>query len=404
MSAHTFEAGSTGVSPPASGTSEAVTDVAVGESPHNQLPKQGAHGRLIFLDRIRVLLIALVVLHHAAVTYSDIPAWYYYEKPTDGSAKMLDIFIIFNQAFFMGLFFALSAYLVPSAVARKGTGTFLSSRLWRLGVPLVVFYFVINPLTSVLGDGYKGSFLEAYPSMIGPGPLWFVELLLVLTLGYVAWRSIFSRRGEAADTRSAEGYKPLGFTHLGILVAGIAVTAYLWRTFVPQEFWVTVFDFPSAGFIPQYAGLFIAGVIAYRRGWFSRMRKGLGRVCAAIAFVSLLAYLGLTVASLTQPTPQWMVFLTGLCETAFCIAICVVLLRLCAKLSRRETKLGRYLAQHSYTVFVIHAPVLVAVSLMFTWLAAPAIVKFGVVGLIAVPVTFGVAFVVRKIPGVAKFL
>ena len=33
--------------------------------------------RLYYLDNLRVVLTALVVLHHAAVTYSHIPLWYY---------------------------------------------------------------------------------------------------------------------------------------------------------------------------------------------------------------------------------------------------------------------------------------------------------------------------------------
>jgi len=46
-----------------------------------------------------VWLTALVVLHHAAVTYSHIPLWYYYEAPHDDSATVLDVFLALDHSF-----------------------------------------------------------------------------------------------------------------------------------------------------------------------------------------------------------------------------------------------------------------------------------------------------------------
>ena len=87
--------------------------------------------RLNCLDNIRVLLTAFVVLHHAALTYSDIPLWYYTEPPHDGSSVALDVFLAFNQAYFMGFFFLIAGFFVPGAVDRKGVGRFARDRLDR---------------------------------------------------------------------------------------------------------------------------------------------------------------------------------------------------------------------------------------------------------------------------------
>ncbi len=81
--------------------------------------------RLYGLDNLRVLLTALVVLHHAAVTYSHIPLWYYVEPPHDGSATALDVFLALNQAYFMGFFFLIAGFFTPGAVDRKGVGRFV---------------------------------------------------------------------------------------------------------------------------------------------------------------------------------------------------------------------------------------------------------------------------------------
>ena len=100
--------------------------------------------RLSYLDNLRVVLTALVVLHHAAVTYSHIPLWYYYEAPHDDSATALDVFLALNQAYFMGFFFLIAGYFTPGGLDRKGVGRFARDRLVRLGIPLLLFVIVVR--------------------------------------------------------------------------------------------------------------------------------------------------------------------------------------------------------------------------------------------------------------------
>lgn len=55
----------------------------------------------------------------------------------------LDLFMLLNQAFVMGLFFLLSGYLTPGSTGRKGAGAYAVDRLTRLGIPFVV---LLRPL------------------------------------------------------------------------------------------------------------------------------------------------------------------------------------------------------------------------------------------------------------------
>ena len=67
--------------------------------------------RLWFIDNLRVLLTVLVVLHHVAVMYSGLPLWYYTEQPDSPVIGLvLTVFLMLNQAWFMGAFFLLSGY------------------------------------------------------------------------------------------------------------------------------------------------------------------------------------------------------------------------------------------------------------------------------------------------------
>ena len=63
---------------------------------------------------------------------------------------VLGIFMVVNASFFMGLFFMISAYFIPSSLQRKGATRFLKNRLIKLGVPIVIFVSVVFPLMDYL--------------------------------------------------------------------------------------------------------------------------------------------------------------------------------------------------------------------------------------------------------------
>jgi hypothetical protein len=160
-----------------------------------------AAGRLLFIDNIRVFLTILVILHHLMIIYAGSGSFLYTEGRQDTLAAVLGTwFCAANQAYFMGFFLLIAAYFVPGSYDRKGAGQFLKDRLIRLGIPLIVYSWIISPLTWMvityvtqgqllpLGDYFPGAKFE---TIIGAGPLWFVEALLIFTVVYVAWRRFF---------------------------------------------------------------------------------------------------------------------------------------------------------------------------------------------------------------------
>ena len=53
---------------------------------------------------MRIVLTALVILHHVALVYGGSGGWYWREQP-GASSPILAMFNAINQAFFMGFFF-----------------------------------------------------------------------------------------------------------------------------------------------------------------------------------------------------------------------------------------------------------------------------------------------------------
>ena len=146
--------------------------------PTEESPVQAATGktsRLFFIDHLRAALVILVVLHHVALVYGAAePSFYYFEPPfTDPLAYLiLLVFVLSNQSWFMGAFFLLAGYFTPGSFDRKGPGSFLKARLLRLGIPIILFIFVLSPISSI---GYWQSMLKRFLLLELLRP-WFLEL------------------------------------------------------------------------------------------------------------------------------------------------------------------------------------------------------------------------------------
>src|SRR5579871_5075636 len=109
--------------------------------------KEGAN-RLLYIDNLRWVMIMLVVSMHAAVTYSHLGSWYFMEdsKPSLPVTFTFATYQVFLQSFFMGFLFFIAGYFVPKAYDTKGAAKFLKDRAFRLGLPLLFFVFVLQPV------------------------------------------------------------------------------------------------------------------------------------------------------------------------------------------------------------------------------------------------------------------
>lgn len=346
--------------------------------------------RLFAIDNLRVVLTVLVVLHHVAVTYGDINAWYYFEQAGDASGIVLDILVMFNQAFFMGLFFLISGFFTPASHDRKGGRAFMRDRLRRLGIPLLVFILVLRPL--LISGFYKGDmpYWMFYLGSWDPGPMWFVEVLLVFSAVYTLWPK------RAEEPRRTE----LTARAVVLFALGLSVATFLWRFLVPVGVYWNVVGLPTPAYLPQYASMFVVGVLAHRRGWFETLPSRAGRL-------GLLASGGVTLVLLPLSLMAQGVLSQALLatwESAFAVSIIIWLSVLFRDRYNRQDRRGGFLSEHAYAVYFVHPVVLVAVSYALVWLHTLAIVKFAVVAAIALPLCWGVAWLVRALPGAKRVL
>lgn len=362
--------------------------------------------RLLFVDNLRIALTALVVLHHTAVTYSHIPLWHYIEPAKDGSGLFLDFFVTVNQAFFMGFFFMIAGYFTPAAYDRKGARPFLRDRLKRLGIPLLAFLLLIRPLLLLFSE-YAGERATSWDA----GPLWYVEVLLVFAVLYALVRRRGARRplapvGEAggAAAQTAQPLRPLAVV---VFTLALALTTYLWRIVVPTGSYLPVLGLPTPDFLPQYASFFVLGVLAYRRGWAQSVSRVAGRVGWAVATAATLGYLPVVLTAqddVLYGHGTWQSLVSAAWESAFAVGVVLGLTVLFRERFNHLGRKGAFLSRHAFAVYLIHAPVLVGLGFAYRWLDAPAAAKFALVGALALPLCWAVAYAVRSLPRADRVL
>lgn len=371
--------------------------------------------RLYFVDHVRVGLTVLVIIQHLALTYGAAGPWYYHEPATEPVAPMvLTTLILVNQAFFMGLFFLISAYFVPGSFDRQGFSQFLKQKCGRLAVPLLLYCAFLNPI-AMLGFWFSGDgstwptslpFWEFYTVSMTPGPLWFVQTLFLFCLLYAVYRQFFS--SDTGDTVTGDtvtgdtvvdGSSP-GYGAAAVLVVGLATATFLVRIWIPVGLFIPVLDLPSLSHFPQYISLFILGLVAHRRNWFTTIPDSMGRVgfVAAFGATATLLPVALTDSPAFLGGMHWQAFVYALWESVFCLGMSVGLLTLFRQRGRTQGRLGRFLSGNSYAVYVIHAPLIVGLAFALRDVDLLPLLKFALVALIAVPVCYVGAYLVRQLP------
>src|ERR1700742_2415017 len=99
-----------------------------------------AKARNAALDRARTFITLLVLVHHSVIAYT------YYGHTDRQSFLGFDGVILFNDSFFMSAMFFLSGLFVWPSLQRKGIGSFLRDRWWRLGLPFILSVLFVIPL------------------------------------------------------------------------------------------------------------------------------------------------------------------------------------------------------------------------------------------------------------------
>jgi putative copper export protein len=157
-----------------------------------------------------VLLVAGVIVGHVTMAWTVDEAWVLDEPPVrEPLLTLLNLVALVGVLFAMAAFFVIAAAFTPRSLERKGLRRFLTDRTLRLGVPLVFYLLVLAPLVEYVDSDFA-DWDQGFPPFVtyiwrhpAPGPMWFLEVLLLFSVVYAVVRTVLPRRTTAPSPMRA---------------------------------------------------------------------------------------------------------------------------------------------------------------------------------------------------------
>jgi len=372
--------------------------------------------RLFFLDNIKVLFTILVIFQHVRVTYGGSGGWFYIEAPPVDLFSIIFFTLLSSigglfQASLMGLFFLMGGYFTPKSYDKKGVSSFWKERLLRLGIPLVLYIVLINPLLAYLVQP-QGSFLDFYLSqfqsleafiafLTRTGPMWYLFLLLIFTAVYTLWRQI--TKIDSVQRRIQKDFSIPKYAYLLLLAISLGFATFLIRLVSPVDKFPLGIPF---GFFVPYLMMFSVGVIAIRYDWFEKMTRRHVKVwsiiiAATFVLFYMYAFIALGIVSdysvlFGGLTLHALVF--AVVENVIAMGMIFVLIKIFYAKFNKQGKILKNLSSSAFPMYLIHPIVLVFVSLGFASIPLLPAVKLAIVFPLTVIICYLLShFVLEKI-------
>jgi glucan biosynthesis protein C len=358
------------------------------------------------LSNLRAIVIVIVLAFHSVLAYLaslpakpfafDVPPYRWQASPIIDSQRWFgfDLFCAWQDVSLMSLMFFLSGVFVPGSLSRKGGWSFLSERLLRIGLPLVVVVAVVMPVAYypayvvTAADPGVAAFWQHWSALpFWPcGPQWFLcQLLALNALAAVLHRcapDLTARLGQLAATAQAH---PLRFFAGLVAVSAVvyvplalAYTPWAWVNTGPVSFQISR---PLHYLVYFFAG-YAVGAYGLERGVLSAEGPLARRWAAwlAAAFGGFILWALPTSLTLDGREAPLVVHAAGaLGFTIACAAGCFSFLAICLRFATRRHWALDSLSSQAYSMYLNHYVFMVWLQFAVLDLALFAIGKAAIV-------------------------
>ena len=365
--------------------------------------------RTTWIDNLRSFLTVLVVAHHSSLAYTtfakfDKATYIKSTAPIVDSSRWIgmDIFENFNDIFFMSLMFLISGLFFYRGIEKKGRKKFLADRLMRLGLPFVIVVALIMPLayypsfymaeerTSFAAFIHDFIFHQHWP----PGPAWFIWILLSFNLLAACIPIRFYIAAHAGLMNWKQ--KPFAFLAFFFLVSALAyipislsVGQYTWTGVGPFVF--------QLNRIFLYFLFFLFGSCLGASSWEDQLfscTKLLNKSSTFWVVLCLVCYNIIGLYSLLARETNY--FIYSLLFVGSCIASSLAFIAVFRKRINKSGKWRKSLSANAYGIYLVHYVFVTWIQFALLSIPLPVIVKFMVVFLGALLLSWLIIQQVRR--------
>lgn len=357
--------------------------------------------RLNHLDAVRAFALLLGVVFHASLSFMPMfIGWAVMDVNTSG---VVPLFVLVSHSFRLEVFFLIAGFFAHLSFHRQTRSSFLKSRLLRIGLPFVLFGFLLKPLietgwiigmNSYLGDlqlvsslhiAYQNLMANPFSALVG-SHLWFLHYLLVMTLSMMLLRTVFGlspglseRMGKVCDAA------------LHVLVnKKLALPVFIGPTVICLWFmshWGV--DTPDRSLfinLPVFALYFSFFGLGWCLHRVPDLFRGLTKLTWAKTGLMLLTIVACVLLSRYEahyghPQYVWLKLSFNFSYATMMWALVLLFVGVCERLFANPNAVVRYLADSSYWMYLIHLPLVVFLQVvlsgvdLFWWLKLIVIVS-----------------------------
>ena len=346
--------------------------------------------RLHYLDSLRGVLMTMGIFLHGGIVASALwaPAVVSY----------------FSGMFRMKLFFFIGGFFIAQVASRKGTISVLRDRIVRLGVPLLAFVVLVNPVANYLlfsasvGPVDFWTFVSPryqFPATAPDYMNWHLQLWFLLTLLVYSLLTpvVMPLARFLSNTSFLEWLLKRDSTYalllLGVILTVLFVAARSAHFVLFQRYLQGgPLNFPVQATL-WYFPYFVLGAVAFMNRrlfdlmhtvrWTHILLATLGLIFTAQVYEWLKASHGLAAAE----------FVEHLCKGFGGFMFCSLALTLAKRWFSTPSHFGRICSEASYTVFLVHYVAIAAVFYVLT--------SAGLMGLPSVLLYVGTVIVVYAV-------
>ena len=364
--------------------------------------------RLDYLDAARGIALILGIVFHASISFMPIfIGWAVMDISTN---EFVPIFMLISHSFRMELFFLIAGFFSHMTFHQQGIYGFLKSRLIRIGIPLVIGWFLLRPLLasgwimgaqSMRGDvnilnglleGLKS--LSELPNGLLVGThLWFLYYLLLICVAVLLVRHLIGLHKpiKCKVTQLADRLTVwLCHSKLAILALSIPTAGCLWF----MDHWGL--DTADKSLVPHipvsllYTGFFLFGWLLHRQSSLIDRFASLTWGKFILCIISIVVTILISSFEMKLGHPQYI-----LLKSCFILNYAIMMwslvsltLGLCKRIFTAPNKVVRYIADASYWLYLIHLPLVIWLQIAFAELPIYWLIKL--VGISAITILISI--------------
>lgn len=350
--------------------------------------------RFHFLDTARALCMVLGIPYHAALIYAS-GVW---RVTSPEESPLAELIARGSQSFRMPLFFMIAGFFAIMLIQRRGAFSWLSDRIIRLLVPLFFAAVLINPFMVAAGvwgdqsvpisDKLAAMLLKIRNPWNLIGHLWFLAALAWMCIGlaivFAATAQIKSL-SEIAN-RATQHRICLPVALVAVMVWEGYIMHVILNSGIPKYAAFSLINLPQ---IFRYVPYFVLGGLLFQNERARSVVTTVSAVSLSVGSVGLVVYLmrpalelpqgiGETVATLSALTVSW------------------AIIGLLARFADRESAAVRTLVDRSFTIYLLHMPLIVALGAAFLYVTLPPFFEFAMISALTLVTCYWAAGIVER--------